>query len=569
MAYEFKKLSDVNVIETMNDSLNVLVENDGEIVKIAANEMMSAVEIPEGFSGSWNDLTDRPFSESVRKAVAFPEQSVAFTNSRAYLSGDFSKINYGHDAVHVVWDGVEYVCECAWFQEGYAFGNFSAYGGWGNGEPFNAMLGSNTGVTIESVDGTSPHTIEIFVYDEVTDPLDEKFIPATIARTANTATTWYVDSKISSLPEPFSGSWDDLTDKPFWELSNEMIPKEHHSIPYSEDYFCDAKVYQPIIAGEKYTLSWDTYVYEAICQENGTVSFDMPGFVNINGLVITSDDSTEKYKLEIIGTGTSYYLSATIGLTGPTPLQTIDEKFIPDTIARTKDIPEGFSGSWNDLTDKPFYSNASIVEGAVPVFGPLEMTESGESDIDFYASGYADVELVTVIGNNITPLTYSIEESDVIKHYLTNEYVQFMEIRTTAGTTAYKQLTVNNFTDPITVTVYYASDVSYDIKQIEEKCIPNTIPRLVTVNVDYDSAKGYEVASMTPLKIYEHYLAGDICQCTHAGYSGSIYSLVEISDAFATFSYQRLSEVDGEAKVYFNTITIDSDGKSTCRYKYL
>ena len=36
MAYDFKKLSDVNTIETMKDSLNVLVDDGGEIVKIAA-----------------------------------------------------------------------------------------------------------------------------------------------------------------------------------------------------------------------------------------------------------------------------------------------------------------------------------------------------------------------------------------------------------------------------------------------------------------------------------------------------------------------------------------------------
>ena len=31
----------------------------------------------------------------------------------------------------------------------------------------------------------------------------------------------------------------------------------------------------------------------------------------------------------------------------------LDEKFIPDTIARTDDIPEGFSGDYSDLTNKP------------------------------------------------------------------------------------------------------------------------------------------------------------------------------------------------------------------------
>lgn len=40
MAYEFKKLSDVNAIEGMKENLNVLVEDNGEIVKLAANSMI-------------------------------------------------------------------------------------------------------------------------------------------------------------------------------------------------------------------------------------------------------------------------------------------------------------------------------------------------------------------------------------------------------------------------------------------------------------------------------------------------------------------------------------------------
>jgi hypothetical protein len=40
MAYEFKKLSDVNAIESMKDGLNVLIEDGGEIVKISANSII-------------------------------------------------------------------------------------------------------------------------------------------------------------------------------------------------------------------------------------------------------------------------------------------------------------------------------------------------------------------------------------------------------------------------------------------------------------------------------------------------------------------------------------------------
>lgn len=45
----------------------------------------------------------------------------------------------------------------------------------------------------------------------------------------------------------------------------------------------------------------------------------------------------------------------------------LDEKYIPDTIARVSDIPEGFSGSYNDLTDKPTIpSQASDITSNLP-----------------------------------------------------------------------------------------------------------------------------------------------------------------------------------------------------------
>lgn len=48
MSYEFKKISDVNVIESIDDSANVLVESNGEIAKIAASNFV----VNSGNSGS-------------------------------------------------------------------------------------------------------------------------------------------------------------------------------------------------------------------------------------------------------------------------------------------------------------------------------------------------------------------------------------------------------------------------------------------------------------------------------------------------------------------------------------
>ena len=54
MAYEFKKLSDVNAIEAMSDSTNVLVEENGEIVKLAA-EKISPSDVVKTVNGQEPD----------------------------------------------------------------------------------------------------------------------------------------------------------------------------------------------------------------------------------------------------------------------------------------------------------------------------------------------------------------------------------------------------------------------------------------------------------------------------------------------------------------------------------
>ena len=87
---EFKRLSDVNVIESMSAQTNVLVEENGEIVKLAANsmvpegvvtreEMEEAIANSSGSGGvsSWNDLTDKPFySEEVENPLVITQEMI-------------------------------------------------------------------------------------------------------------------------------------------------------------------------------------------------------------------------------------------------------------------------------------------------------------------------------------------------------------------------------------------------------------------------------------------------------------------------------------------------------------
>lgn len=69
---EFKKINEVDIIEAVKENLNVLAEDNGDIVRISANnlvpeDVVTSSELAEAIAAipepitSWNDLTDRPF----------------------------------------------------------------------------------------------------------------------------------------------------------------------------------------------------------------------------------------------------------------------------------------------------------------------------------------------------------------------------------------------------------------------------------------------------------------------------------------------------------------------------
>ena len=86
-----------------------------------------------------------------------------------------------------------------------------------------------------------------------------------------------------------------------------------------------------------------------------------------DGLAVIYDTTFESYDETCVAPSVGTYVDPVgwfaFSITyGSTTIHTLDEKFIPDTIARTSDIPESFSGSWNDLTDKPFETGSTIIE---------------------------------------------------------------------------------------------------------------------------------------------------------------------------------------------------------------
>lgn len=198
-------------------------------------------------------------------------------------------------------------------------------------------------------------------------------------------------------PIATSGSWNDLTDKPFGEVpafdiqwNGDMTDKfalEMSMLGYNKGtYF--VKVDDAVFTPED--IVWGTISisngnrFTVMGSDIDTQSF--PGAYKIQDYVgIVHNQSLLNNALGLpdgyITNGTYFFINTNLftnRFTSPRKIVPLDEKYIPDIIARKTDIPEidlsayaktedleayakteelsavAISGSWNDLEDKPF-----------------------------------------------------------------------------------------------------------------------------------------------------------------------------------------------------------------------
>ena len=216
MAYEFKKLSDVNVVENMSDGTNVLIEENGEIVKIAANSMIPEdvalkSDIPTGIVKSVNgevpDEAGNVIVSGLPDGSAAHQQLVTDGEGNAkwedrlvwkyeqpvdYLSGEVSltfadgqpsTISTANTFVTsqeytVSWDGVEYNC-IAYVAEGpntpsIGNGSIASVLG-GNDEPFFITIYEGELMIFAQEDGA--HTVRIIGIEKDVHNIDPELLP--------------------------------------------------------------------------------------------------------------------------------------------------------------------------------------------------------------------------------------------------------------------------------------------------------------------------------------------------------------------------------------------------------
>lgn len=159
-------------------------------------------DIPESFSGSWNDLTDRPFGEETVTNVIIEEQTVEFdsTSSEGWdsnsniLDDNYRGLIIEGNTYIVNWNGTEYECECKKAPQYYDIyiGNekYLDYGDeGGNGLPFaiayNQWKGYIFTGSSDYTKNAEPVTLSIYMKETKTTPIDSKFIGEDITRVAD------------------------------------------------------------------------------------------------------------------------------------------------------------------------------------------------------------------------------------------------------------------------------------------------------------------------------------------------------------------------------------------------
>jgi hypothetical protein len=285
---------------------------------MSLRDIMLAKTLSSGGSGggggvsSWNDLTDKPFGEKIFVEI-LPETAFQIDSANGNTTIETSATLQEGKEYTVIFDNVEYNCTAYDSQGVIAVGNETIVGGTnGDNEPF--VFADLNGAWMVVAQSVGSHTISVAGAEE--QQLDEKYIPDTIARKDDI-------------------SWNNLNDKPFGEVTEEVLPErtfDFTSAGYDSMvgyyYHYDRDKYANFVVGAEYIVTWDGVEYRTVADRTGGLGNKS----NTELPVIISQGSM----------GAMYYYTKeqgthSVGVRGDYTKQ-LDEMYIPDTIARVSDL---------------------------------------------------------------------------------------------------------------------------------------------------------------------------------------------------------------------------------------
>ena len=289
-------------------------------------------------------------------------------------------------------------------------------------------------------------------------------------------------------------------DKPFREKSVKMLEFEipstgWHTVSGPGGTGYETNSIDPTVSlgsleiDKTYEVSVNDEYFGEVVFRTGAGQSGSTTVVNADGdsfkLTISYNGYYKQYTVEVDSNYNAENIDTTIVRIYTKDGVVLDEDYIPDTIARVEDITEGFSGSWNDLTDKPFGERDEVILAFYDrVYSAIRPGVYGKQN------DMPDVDNGSLLNGE----TYRF----VVNHKTYGEFSTDWVCTTVDGsTTDYINLGYNSDGDPVSLKLTPNSDKSYRvnilnidrnsvsvivykpgvIKPLDEKYIPDTIVR--------------------------------------------------------------------------------------------
>lgn len=286
-----------------------------------------------------------------------------------------------------------------------------------------------------------------------------------------------IKEKIDNDIENHVHTWGELEDKPFGEPINEVLFSGLLTTSGS-------KLSSGIGCNEEYLITINGIDYKATSYEGISPAYAPT-------LKVASDDGcsiTIEYDdigIDAVSEITS--AEVTVAKKG-NDFTKLDEKYIPDTIARLEDVPEGFSGSWNDLTDKPFWEEGDptkedeiVLDANLEIWGESETTFTVEnSALELFGTVGNDVRVVATRGYNTDAFADGTFDCKVQHDEMNNyNFIEFGDAKHRIYVNEANNLTFiyNAYTAWGEYNLKIAKPV-YFVKPLEERFIPKEIARV-------------------------------------------------------------------------------------------
>jgi len=426
------------------------------------------------FSGDYNDLTNTPCNTITNRNILFG--SSASSSSWASGSGSNTK-KYTFSNVNLL-PGVKYeivlrqqttdvyteqftakrVTYTSPAATMVAFGNASLYydSTENTGEPVCAVYSENNFTITVYVDvdalGSTPTYIGVYRIEETVNQLDDKYIPSTIARAESVNTlvgdvpvAEQIENAIADIEKPVQSDWNESDQTSQAHILNRVCYEDYEynemvsgnlGTTLANGYYFKGQVVEsnPITLGETYRVIYNGNEYmleshECINDSNATIVYlgnaiilekTSSNYTDMQDtgepFVFTYSDITKTLSISAEDSGVPFTVEKQLSV-----LKQLDEKFIPDTIARASEVNElnalvgdvavseqisealiNNQGDWiqNDSTkadyikNRPFYTEDPVEES---VFASTSLDFDGD---DAYFNDFStslEVELLQAI----------------------------------------------------------------------------------------------------------------------------------------------------------------------------